>query len=220
GFQMYIGYHPQGDGGFVSQLAFAPMAILDDNLRDETTLAAAISFIRENPGDALVRVVRRAAFFLAAEDRELLYFYSNGFFGEIPQPALALAYLVIVLPWMGVCLLAAPGLLLALTSRSSRAIAWLALTLIAGYALPHLLIIAEPRFHLALVPVLIPFAALGWSRRKEAMRILLHASGLTPWLLRLALLALLVFWIWGFALNWDRILMVMSPGGSNARFYY
>ncbi|HEY3345917.1 MAG TPA: hypothetical protein VGJ97_13365, partial [Anaerolineaceae bacterium] len=128
------------------------------------------------------------------------------------------AYLVIVLPWMGVCLLAAPGLLLALTSRSSRAIAWLAMTLIAGYALLHLLIIAEPRFHLALVPVLIPFAALGWSRREEAMGILLRARGITPWLLRLTLLTLLVFWIWGFALHWERILTVMDPGGSNAGF--
>jgi len=48
--------------------------------------------------------------------------------------------------------------------------ALLAALLVIGYALPHILIIAEPRYHLALVPVLIPFAVQGWVEGLRVMR--------------------------------------------------
>ncbi len=216
-YQMYIGYHPEGDGGFVSSIAIRPLIILDDTQRDRFCSSQVIQFIRDNPGQAPVRFFRRAAFFLAAEDRELFYFYTNNFFGDIPQPWLGLLYLAIILPWFAVGLFAFLGLSVA----PNRSLVWLALALVAGYSLPHLLIIAEPRFHLALVPVLMPFAVWGFAHCREAMaRLQNRWPSLSTWSLRFGLLALVIFWIWGFALHWNRIVSALGPGGNTMRFFY
>ncbi len=216
GYQAYIGYHPDGNGGFISAIAIPPLTILDDAERDRYCSALVVKFIQADPLGALQRIIRRGAFFFAVEDRELTYFYGNNFFGNIPQPWLLLLYLAIILPWLGVLFLSPPGLRLS----SNRAAAWLILGLIITYTAAHLLIIAEPRFHLALVPVLIPFAVTALTQHKDTLDLIFKGKSFTGWMLRLSLVILIVLVIWGFAMHWDRILAVMGTEGNKARLYY
>jgi hypothetical protein len=216
GYNLYIGYHPEGNGGFISSIAIPPLTILDDAERDRDCTQQAIAFIHADPPGSAWRVVQRGAYFLGVEDREVMFFYSNDFFGAIPQPWLALAYLWIVLPWVVSGLLA----LLGFTGAPARPVARLLLMLIAGYTLPHLLIIAEPRFHLALVPVVIPLAAVGWSQRKVLFDRLLAGRDLGAWALRLSPLLLVLLWIWGIGLHWQQLLVLLGPDGNHARWAY
>lgn len=182
GYNLFIGYHPQGNGGFVSKIAILPMNILDDGERERYCMREALRFLRDDPLEGLRRVGVRAGMFLGPEDREFSYFYSNGFMGEIRQPWITLIYALLAIPWGLTLLMGAAGLWLA----RKTAFGWLAAFFLLGYALPHLLIIAEPRFHLVWAPVLIPFAVHGWR--------MLRRTGRRQWLKRncLPLAALLV----------------------------
>ncbi|HEX9013822.1 MAG TPA: hypothetical protein VF813_09910, partial [Anaerolineaceae bacterium] len=91
-YQMYIGYYPGGDGSFVSSIAIPPLTILDDAKREAYTTVMVSQFLRADPLGSAAKIVQRAAYFFAVEDRELMYFYSNNFFGAIPQPWLGLGY--------------------------------------------------------------------------------------------------------------------------------
>lgn len=217
GYNLYIANHPEGNGGFVSEIAIQPLMILDDGAREAYCLQAALGFIREDPGQALLRVVRRAAFFVALEDREMTYFYASGFFGFIPQPWLGMLYALLVLPWVMTAFLAVPGFFLAPQRRGRL----LVLLLLAGYALPHLFVISEPRFHLAVVPVLLPFAAWGWVQRGRWGEVLrLRGNRLRGVLAWACLLLLAVLVAWGFGMNWERLAAVMGPGGNRAYLGY
>jgi hypothetical protein len=216
GYNLYIGYHPAGNGGFVSSIAIAPLTILDDAERDRVTTQQAIGFIRADPLGSAWKVLQRGVYFFGVEDRELMYFYSNNFFGAIQQPWLALAYLALVLPWVIGGLLA----LLGLAGAPSRPVSRLLLGLILAYAAPHLLILAEPRFHLALVPVALPLAAVGWAQRKSLFNRLLAGRDLGAWALRLSPLLLVLLWIWGIGLHWQQLLILLGPGGNHARWTY
>jgi len=92
------------------------------------------------------------AFFLL-----LIYYYSDGFFKPIPQPWRTLIYLAIILPGRAVGLLAPWGIR-NLQAYGSHGCGGMVLLLLAafGYLVPHLLIIAEPRF---------PLAVRGWQAR-------------------------------------------------------
>jgi 4-amino-4-deoxy-L-arabinose transferase-like glycosyltransferase len=219
GYNLYVGYHPGGNGGFVEDVAVLPLTIVDDAERDRFCSQSALEFIRADPGQALWRVVRRAVFFVAVEDRELSYFYASNFFGHIQQPWLTLIYLVLVLPWIATALLAPLGMVVA----PRRPVAWLAIALIAGYALPHLLVMAEPRFHLALVPVLLPFAAGAWCERRRAFAWLLsrHTARLVrPWSVRIALGTLAGLWVWGLGANASRLAALLGPDGNRLYLPY
>jgi 4-amino-4-deoxy-L-arabinose transferase-like glycosyltransferase len=77
GYNLFVGYHPLGDGGFVTQVAVLPLAYVDDAVRDRFCTTKAVEYILYNPAEALRRVPLRAAYFLGFEDRELAYFYGN-----------------------------------------------------------------------------------------------------------------------------------------------
>jgi hypothetical protein len=219
GYNLFVGYHPAGDGGFVSRVAIQPLYILDDGERDRYCLQAAIGYIRQDPLEAARRVGARALKYFGPEDREFFYFYSNNLVGAIAQPWLALLYLLLIIPWGSTFLFGLIGLWLpAPVGAKNRGTAALAAAFLAGYGLPHLLILAEPRFHLALVPVLIPFAAYGYalvsqlrgavfsSRRGRILALLLMTAAI--------LLAL------GMAATGPRLIQVMGPGGNELRFAY
>lgn len=222
GYNLFMGYYPEGNGGFVDKIAAIPLAILDDNERDRWTTRMALQYIREDPGEALRRVVRRGAFFAGVEDRELGYFYGAGFFGRIAQPWLAALYLILILPWLGVSLLGAWGICLALQHEAQRAAAWLAVALMIGYGAPHLFIIAEARFHLALVPILLPFAAYAWPaiRAGGVAEIARSYNRSTLVLMAAAAIILLALWSWGFAMNWSKLIALMGPEGSRLYLPY
>lgn len=219
GYSLFIGYHPEGDGTFLSAVAIRPLAILDDNERDRVCMAQALEFIQADPGGAAWRVLRRLAALLGPEDREFKFFYSNGFLGQVRQPGLFLIYLLLVIPWFSTAFFAVGGLWLA----GRRDGTWLALALFAGAALPTVLIMAEPRFHLGLVPVLLPFAASGWLRRSEWLGRLRQPAAwrrVSTWLAAAALLGLLALWVWGFIYNGQTLAALLGPDGYKLHLSY
>lgn len=212
GYNLFISYHPEGDGGFDHRIAVLPLQFVEDRQREDYALSRALEYIRDDPGEALERVVRKTAYFLGVEDKELVYFYTNNQIGNIPQPWLSVLYVLFVLPWLLILLLAPLGMLL----HRQRAGVSLSLLLFAGYTLPHLLIIAEPRFHLALVPVLLPFAASAWESRKSIHEKITHAGWKRPYLkLGLTWAALAGFSLWYLAMRWPTLVQVMTSPHSN-----
>lgn len=218
GYNLFVGYHPEGNGGFVSDVAIIPLTYLDDAERDQFCTQAALEYIRNDPAEAALRVLRRAAYFVGVEDRELAFFYSNNFFGEWKQPWLTFIYLLLIIPWIGTCVFSFLGMSMA----PKRAAVWLALALVVGYASPHFFIMSEPRFHLALVPILLPFAAWGWLERRRVVAHVLLKTGQSryAWAALSGLILLLSLWIWGFAMNWTKLLILLGPEGNLSRFSY
>lgn len=218
GYNLFISYHPEGDGGFISDIAIRPLKFIDDQSREEYTKEKALQFIRRHPVDASVRIFRKGAFFFGLEDREMIYFYGNGFFGAVPQPWRWMAYLWLVLPWVITLTFSPLGFL---THRDWNAFT-LSLGLILTYTIPHLLIIAEPRFHLALLPVLLPYAARGW-RNRGAIRSFFSSSKVTNkqrTLLILSWATLLLFVVWNISLHWETLIQIMGPNGHDLHLTY
>lgn len=214
GYNMFIGYHPEGDGGFVSKIAILPMNILDDGDRERFCIQQAVEFIRQNPIESARRIFARLVKFIGPEDREFFYFYSNNLVGAIAQPWLALTYSLLVIPWGSTLIFGTIGL----WQMRNRKVILLVILFLLGYGLPHLFIIAEPRFHLAWVPILMPFAAYGWlSRSKIQWRPFLRRENLI--LIGLLLLISLIF-ISGFVMNFSRLISILSVGGNKLYLSY
>jgi hypothetical protein len=216
GYNLFVGYHPEGDGGFVARVALIPTRFMDDGQRDRWAFEQALGFIREDPLRALELAPRRLAYLLGFESRELIFFYAGNLFGPIPGPLLILAYLFLVLPWVAVAG-AAPFGLAAAQDRPGRN---LTLLLVAATVLVYVPVLAEPRFHLPLVPLLAPYAATIW----------LRPSGLLParfpgsprsYALAVAIVAiLLTAWTWDFARQAPKLASVLAPGGNTLRLDY
>lgn len=214
GYNMFIGYHTEGDGGFVSKIAILPMNILDDGDRERFCMQQAVKFIRQNPIESARRIFARLVKFIGPEDREFFYFYSNNLVGAIPQPWLALTYSLLVIPWGSTLIFGTIGL----WQMRDRKVILLVILFLHGYGLPHLFIIAEPRFHLAWVPILMPFTAYGWlSRSKIQWRPFLRRKNLI--LIGLLLLISLIF-IFGFVMNFSKLISILSDGGNKLYFSY
>ena len=214
GYNLFIGYHPDGDGGFVSRIAIIPMNILDDGERDQFCRQQAFTFIRQNPIEAGHRIWVRWVKFIGPEDREFFYFYSNNLVGPVPPLGLVIIYSLLFAPWTVTLILAMKGL----WQIKERQTMLLVILFLLGYGLPHLLIIAEPRFHLAWAPILIPFAIYGW---EQPLPIKwwkgLYWKGTPLWVtFCLIVSALLV----GFLSNLPRLIAMMQEGGNRLFFSY
>jgi 4-amino-4-deoxy-L-arabinose transferase-like glycosyltransferase len=214
GYNLFVSYHPQGNGGFAFNVAGIPLHILDDDQRDRWSMEQAAGFIRADPARAALLVPRRLVYFWGLEDREMLFFYTNGIFGAIPQPWLGLAYLLLILPLVLTGLAAPFGLALTPSHR------WLMLGLFAAGMLPHLLVLAEPRFHLPLVPFLAAYAAAAWTRPGLAARIRQgwrHREAL--WIAASAAsLVLVAIWAAHLWREWPQLVGAMGPGGNSLYF--
>lgn len=212
GYNLFISYHPDGDGGFIHEIATLPLKFFDDPSRMAYTTPQAWQFIRNDPLEALVRVVRKTAFFLGVEDKEMVYFYTNNQLGKIPQPWLAVLYGVVILPWLVILALAPLGMLI----HPQKPAAALSLLLVLGYTLPHLLVIAEPRFHMALVPILIPFAASAWTNRGNIAQLLQRSPWKYPrWKLGAAWGALGAFSAWYILIRWPILSRMLTDPQSH-----
>ena len=140
----------------VLHLIFLP--ILDDAERDKIGTQKAMEFIREQPERFIPLAINRLGFFFGLEKRVLMYFYSNNIIGYIPRPLLLTISAILLLPFVFISTSAALGLSL-LRWRPEHILLGL---LFISYLLPHIFILSEDRFHLALVPYIAILAAQVW----------------------------------------------------------
>jgi hypothetical protein len=193
--------------------------ILDDIERDQLGTRKAFEFIRAEPGRFLPLALNRLGFFFGLEKRVLMYFYSNNLLGYIPKPLLLSIAAVILLPFVFVATSAALGLS---HVRLRASIILLCLLLIA-YILPHVLILSEDRFHLAIVPYLAILAARAWTGGPRALTARWRESLADKIVVGLGVFAVLLLLAnWGFELSRDadKIAAILAPGGNQSYFPY
>src|SRR6185436_20118617 len=158
GYNLYLGYHPKGNGSFVFGPSLDLLPILDDAERDKIRTQQAMEFIREQPERFFPLAVNRLGFFFGLEKRVLMYFYSNNIIGYIPRSLLLTISAILLLPFVFISTYAALGLSF-LRWRPEHILLGL---LLISYLLPHIFILSEDRFHLALVPYIAMLAAQVW----------------------------------------------------------
>jgi len=232
GFNLYLGYHPDGTGTFDSALAVDFMEKIDGfdvpDLETEKRvnnlgMESGLGFIKKDPVRAAWLLVSKLSHFLRLDKRAALYFYSGDFLGELPALILLLVLLVLCLPWVIVLLLSVIGMSFSDITRDTVLI-YLLFFYFTGI---HMLVMAEPRFHLVLVPFLTAFAAQG-ARALPQVRDKLRARDLAVrrdarsrfgWCL--VVMALLVLnWVYELNVDMDKLRVIFSPGGNLARFNY
>jgi hypothetical protein len=217
GYNLYMGYHPQSSGTFQYGISMDLITIFDDMQRDQVGLQKAAEFIRNDPGRVPYLIVRKAGYFFGLERRALQYFYSNDFLGYIPAPALLALAVVFLLPF--VFLAPAAGFGAVALPRTDAKV--LILLFLLAYILPHLLILAEDRFHMTLIPILAVMAAAAVLRRREILSSLRAPNGWRIWLLP-AVVALILAANWGYELWADapRLAQLLGPAGNTTYWPY
>jgi len=226
GYNLYLGYHPQGDGSFVFGPSLDLVPILDDSVRDRIGTQRALEFIKADPGRFLPLAANRLGHFFRLDLRLLTYFYSGNFFGYIPPPLLLILGAFFGLPFALVSLSAAFGAVQLPRTPTT----WLLLLLVIGYLLPHVFILSEERFHLALVPFFAVVAAQAWSGRTISENTTTASSdpmqksrSLRPRQMAVAILmaALLIAnWTYQIGSDADKFTVLLGPEGNHAGYPY
>ncbi len=109
GYNLYLGYHPQGNGSFVFGPSLDLLTILDDAERDRIGTEKAIEFIKAQPERFIPLAINRLGFFFGLEKRVLMYFYSNNIIGYVPLPLLLTISAILLLPFVIISVSAAFG---------------------------------------------------------------------------------------------------------------
>jgi len=163
-------------------------------------------------------LVRRMVYFWGLEDRELVYFYANDYFGPIPQPWLTAAYALLVVPLILIGLSAPWGLALAGSSPGRS----LVFALVGATLLAYIPVLAEPRFHLPLIPFMAVYASTAWSTPGFFRQVAARLLGRHPafWFAALACAVLIVVWISDVRAEWPRLTAVFSAGGNRLWLNY
>jgi hypothetical protein len=219
GYNLYLGYHPQGNGSFVFGPSLDLLTILDDAERDRIGTEKAIEFIRAQPERFIPLAINRLGFFFGLEKRVLMYFYSNNIIGYIPLPLLLTIAGILLLPFVIISTSAAFGLAL-LRWRPEHI---LLILLFVGYILPHVFILSEDRFHLALVPCIAILAAQIWANGLAPLRQRWLESPGGKWIVALAVLSVFLLMAnWSFELirDADKISQLLGPNGNQSHFPY
>ena len=219
GYNLYLGYHPQGNGSFVFGPSLDLLTILDDAERDKVGTQKAIEFIKAQPERFIPLAINRLGFFFGLEKRVLMYFYGNNIIGYIPLPLLLTILGILLLPFILISISAAFGLAY-LRWKPEHLLLCL---LFIGYILPHVLILSEDRFHLALVPYIAILAAQVWINGFAPLGVRWHESWQGKLIVSLAVFAAFLLVInWGFELirDADKIAQLLSPNGNQSYFPY
>ena len=219
GYDLYLGYHPQGTGTFQYPQSLDLMTMTNDAERDNVGIQKAIEFIKGDPGRVFYLFLRRTGYFLGLERRALTYFYSNDFFGHIPAMALGGIYTLFCLPFVFVSTSGVAGLALTHWRKET----WLVVLFCAGYITPHLLIIAEDRFHLTTIPFLAILAAQCWTGGCSAIQKRWAGSKAGKFALIMASVAILLLLAnWGFELwrDADKLAILFGLNGNQTYFSY
>ncbi len=218
GYNLYVGYHPLGSGTFQYPISVDLLPMLDDGKREAIGIEKALGFIAADPGRFPALFLRRTGYFFGLERRALTYFYSNDFVGHVETPALLGIAGLFGLPFVLVSLSSAFGLALVEWKKGMVLISCLA----AGYIAPHLFILAEDRFHLALVPFLALLAALAWRGGVTALRERWQTRNGKIAIVLASLAAVLLLSNWTIELwrDADKLAQLLGPGGNQTYFSY
>jgi 4-amino-4-deoxy-L-arabinose transferase-like glycosyltransferase len=204
GYDLYLGYHPQSTGTFQYGISLDLMPLLDDGERHARGMEAFWSFLRADPGRVPYLMVRKAGHLWGLDKRELVYFYSNDFGDRWPTWLLGLTFLLACGPLIVLAPAASCGLA---CGRMGQRKALVALLLIY-YTGVHMLILAEPRFHVPLLPVIAVLATYAFTERPWRTS--------RPWQRWLAVsLIVLLLTNWGLetARDWDTLVKLFGPEG-------
>ena len=215
GYNLYLGYHPEGTGTFQYGISLDLLPYLDDKERDERGMLAAMEFIRADPGRTPELILNKASYFMGLEERALSYFYSNGFFGAIPTSLLVGIFVLFAMPFTILATLAAIGIGLSNWTKNK----WLLVGALVAYTLPHLLIMAEARFHLAIVPILAAFAG----QAVESRNGLRQRVKQFPWVAGMVILVIAALWLnwsWELSRDADKLRTLFGPDGFRSYFSY
>ena len=211
GYNLYLGYHPQSEGTFEYGISLDLLPILDDAERDARGREAAWRFVRDDPERVPLLVARKAGYLWEMDLRALTYFYSNGLLGRWPAWLLGVVLALDGLPWMGLATAALLGLAWGLPDRRKG----LLLLLVVYYTAVHALTMAEPRFHVPLLPALAVAAAGAFERGTlHRTRAAQHA------LATLLIAALLANWGLQVAQRWDTLVALFGPHGATLGLPY
>jgi hypothetical protein len=219
GYNLYLGYHPKGNGSFVFGPSLDLLTILDDAERDKVGTQKAIEFIKAQPERFIPLAINRLGFFFGLEKRVLMYFYSNNLLGYVPLPLLLTIAAILLLPFVFISTSAAFGLSL-LRWRPEHI---LLVLLFIGYITPHVFILAEDRFHLALVPYIAILAVQFWMSDLSALSRRWHESSLGKIAVALSVIAVILLVVnWRFELyhDADKIAQILGPNGNQTYFPY
>lgn len=219
GYNLYLGYYPQGNGSFVFGPSLDLLTILDDAERDEVGTQKAMEFIQAQPERFTPLAMNRLGYFFGLEKRVLMYFYSNNILGYVPPPLLLTISAVLLLPFVFISTSAAFGL----SRLRWRPEHILLVLLFIGYMLPHVFILSEDRFHLALVPYIAILAAQFWTKGVGMLAARWQESPTGKILVIISFLCVfLLFTNWGLELtrDWDKIMQLLGPNGNESYFPY
>ena len=214
GYNLYLGYHPQGNGSFIFGPSLDLLTIMDDYERNVVGRQKALEFILASPERFIPLAINRLGFFFGLEKRVLMYFYSNNLLGYIPPPILWTVSAVLLLPFVFLSTLAALGLV----SLKRTPAAILLGSLFLAYILPHVFILAEDRFHLALIPYFAILAAYAVSLIKE--RLLIKTTGGLIFIGAGLILLLVLGWGSELIRDADKIITLLGPNGNVSYFPY
>ena len=226
GFNLYLGYHPDGTGTFDSDIAvdfiegiggFDAPGLGTEKLAHNLGMEKGLAFIERDPARAAWLLVSKLSHFLRLDKRAVLFFYSNNLLGELPNSILLLLLLIVCLPWVAVLLLSVVGMCFSDLSTDKALIYLLCLYFIGI----HVVIMSEPRFHLVLVPFLTIFAIQGARTLPRAREVIGQPGARWRLALCAAALSLVVLnWVYELNIDMDKLRVMFSPGGNTARFTY
>jgi len=219
GYNLYLGYYPQGNGSFIFGPSLDLLTIMDDAERDKVGTQKALEFIKAQPERFVPLAVNRLGFFFGLEKRVLIYFYSNNIFGFIPKPLLLTISAILLLPFTVISISAMFGLSL----LKWRPQTIMLILLLGAYLLPHVFILAEDRFHLALVPYFAILAAYFWNSGLGSLAARWNESPYGKLTVSFAVIGvILLLTNWGVELSRDadKISALLGPNGNNAHFPY
>jgi hypothetical protein len=219
GYNLYLGYHPQGNGSFVFGPSLDLLTILDDAERDKIGTQQAVEFIKTQPERFVPLAINRLGFIFGLEKRVLMYFYSNDIIGFVPLWLLLTISAILLLPFVLISTSAALGISL-LRSKPEHV---LLILLFVGYILPHVLILSEDRFHLALVPYIAILATQFWNGGFGSLSVRGRESQKGKILVMfgcLCVILLLTNWAFELIRDWDKIAQLLGPGGNQSYFPY
>lgn len=215
GYNLHMGFHPEGSGTFQYGISLELVPYLDDGLRNDLGVQAALGYVRDDPARLPELTLNKLGYFFSLERKALTYFYSNNFFGHISTLPLVVLFLLFMLPFVAIATLAAAAVPFVRVTKE-RLLIYL---LTGAYLLPHLFLIAEDRFHMTLVPMLAVFAGMAWTNRGQFWALAKANS------VQLAFAVLLVglLWLnWGAEIwrDWDKLAILFGPNGNYAGFSY